>query len=308
MSSSLKARRVCVLGLGLMGSALAEALLREGHEVTVWNRTAEKAAPLTSLGAALASSAEEALEGSEVTFVCVTSHAVTMDILGRLRKASYGPGRTLIQLTTMTAPESQALAEWAAAKGLAYLEGSIVGVPENVRAKTATIILSGPKASFEACKALSEAFGPSPLLSEEIGAAVTFDRVYYAFTYGALQSFLLGAALCQAKGFAPEVYIDTVLSRWSVVSDRFRAMGLKAAEGDHRATQASLAIWAGGYEGTLALCEETGVDATLSHAVTKNFERAIAAGYGGEELTALVKVFLPDSESEARGRASGKGA
>lgn len=45
---------VSILGLGAMGSALARALLRDGHRVTVWNRTTSKAEPLVREGAALA--------------------------------------------------------------------------------------------------------------------------------------------------------------------------------------------------------------------------------------------------------------
>ena len=54
MNNETAPRNVSVIGLGLMGSALAEALLNAGHEVTVWNRTPAKAEPLTSKGASVA--------------------------------------------------------------------------------------------------------------------------------------------------------------------------------------------------------------------------------------------------------------
>ena len=290
---SLKAPRVSVLGLGLMGSALAGALLREGWDVTVWNRSLEKAEPLVAKGATLARTAEEALEAGKIVILCVTNHLVTMDILGRLRKAGYGPDRTLVQLTTMTPQESAALSAWCGDRGLAYLEGSIVGVPENIADKGANLVCSGPKAVFDRCTPILEAVGRPQYLSGEIGAAVSFDRVYYAFAYGALLSFVQAATLCQAKGFSLEVLTQIILSRWGKVAERYQEMGEKIAKGDHGVAQARIAIWAGGYEETLALCRETGVDDALPSAIMGSLQRAIAAGYGDEELTAVAKVLQP---------------
>jgi 3-hydroxyisobutyrate dehydrogenase-like beta-hydroxyacid dehydrogenase len=277
-----------------MGSALAEALLREGWDVTVWNRSPGKAEPLIEKGAGAASTAEEALEASDVVLLCVTNHLVTMDILGRLKKAGYGPNRTLVQLTTMTPKESEGLAAWSEDRGLEYLEGSIVGVPENVKEQGANIVCSGPTSVFDRCKPLLQAFGPALHLSEEIGAAVSFDRVYYAFGYGALLSFIQAAALCQAKGFSQDVLTQIILSRWNRVGERYREMGEKIAKGDHSVSQARIAIWAGGFEQTLALCRELGVEDALPSAIMGNLQRAIDAGYADEELTAVAKVLLPN--------------
>ena len=84
MNNATAPRNVSVLGLGLMGSALAEALLNAGHDVTVWNRTRARVGPLTEKGAHDAASAAEAIDASHVTLVCVTNHAAAMEILGTI--------------------------------------------------------------------------------------------------------------------------------------------------------------------------------------------------------------------------------
>ena len=56
---------VALLGTGLLGSAFVEALLRNGHTVRVWNRTAAKAAPLVALGATLSATPAEAVTGAK---------------------------------------------------------------------------------------------------------------------------------------------------------------------------------------------------------------------------------------------------
>ncbi|MGL5502863.1 MAG: NAD(P)-binding domain-containing protein, partial [Aeromonas veronii] len=70
-------RHLSVIGLGAMGSALATTLLKAGHPVTVWNRSAAKAAPLQALGATLASSVGAAIATSDITLVCVDNYAVS---------------------------------------------------------------------------------------------------------------------------------------------------------------------------------------------------------------------------------------
>ena len=62
---------VSVIGLGVMGSALARALLSNGHRVTVWNRTSAKAEPLVRDGAVLAPGAASAVSASPVVLVCI---------------------------------------------------------------------------------------------------------------------------------------------------------------------------------------------------------------------------------------------
>ena len=72
---------VTVIGLGNMGAALARALLGNGREVTIWNRSPEKAASLVEKGAVLAPSAAAAIAASPIIIVCVTNYAAANHIL-----------------------------------------------------------------------------------------------------------------------------------------------------------------------------------------------------------------------------------
>ena len=75
-------RDVTVIGLGNMGSALARVLQENKRTVTVWNRSADKAAPLVDMGAVLAPSAAAAIAASPLIIVCVTNYAASNHILG----------------------------------------------------------------------------------------------------------------------------------------------------------------------------------------------------------------------------------
>ena len=60
------------IGLGIMGGGMAANLVRAGHQVTVWNRTASRSEPLSSMGAAVAGSPREVAERSTVVMICVS--------------------------------------------------------------------------------------------------------------------------------------------------------------------------------------------------------------------------------------------
>ena len=93
---------VSVIGLGVLGSALARTLLRSDYRVTVWNRTSAKAEPLVRDGAVLAPSAAAAVGASPIVLVCVEDYRVTCSILGTKEAASALVGRVLVELSTGT--------------------------------------------------------------------------------------------------------------------------------------------------------------------------------------------------------------
>jgi len=116
-----------VIGLGKMGAALASALLKSGRSVTVWNRSAEKAAPLVEAGATLASSPEEAVAASDATIVCLKTHKTTTELLTPF--SSQLSGKTIFDLSTGGAEEATELVEMLTAAGAGWHIGMINAYP-----------------------------------------------------------------------------------------------------------------------------------------------------------------------------------
>lgn len=284
---------VALIGLGNMGSGLAEALLSAGVSLTVWNRSSQKCGPLAEQGATVAKSPVDAAANSQVTIVCVTDHDAFVEIVHNEAVANALEGRDLIQLGVVTAEQSQQTGNWAGSRNIGYFEGSILGLPDNVKNATALLVCSGQKSLFDRYVDLLSIFGSAQLVSEAIGSAYNFDKVYYSFPYAVLQGFIQGAALAQASGFSIDAYTGIVLKRLPVVMDNLRRIGARIGDRNHDGDQASVAIWADGYAKSLDLCRSLGVDDTLPTALMDNFNSTVDAGYGDREISAIFEVLLP---------------
>ncbi len=295
MTQPSEGRQVLVVGLGNMGSALAEALMSAGWRVTGWNRTAGKSQALRQKGVSTAGSVAEAASAADVTIVCVSDHAATEEIIFNDAVGTALNDKLLVQLSTISADQSRETAAWAEAHGVTYLESSILGLPSDVTEGSAIVVYAGPQEAFDEHKEMLFALGGNPKhVSEDIGAAVTFDKIIYACGYGAMQSFIQGAAIAHAKGFPIEAYTDTVVARMPAYAGNMKMYGAKIAARNHDDVACRLDVHAAAFAKSLAMCRDLGVDDRLPATMMHTFERAIAAGHGDKELSALFEVLIHD--------------
>jgi len=140
---------IAFLGTGLLGSALAEAALKRGDKITVWNRTVDKARALEKFGARVAATPADAVRGAERVHLVLKDDAVVEDVIAALR-----PGldaTTIIVDHTTTQPGLTA--ERAArlnADGVRYVHCPVFIGPAAARETKGTILSSGPRALFDA--------------------------------------------------------------------------------------------------------------------------------------------------------------
>lgn len=294
MTESQESQDVCVIGLGNMGSALAEALLTSGHRVTVWNRTASKCDPLSAAGASVAASVSKAAAAAKVIIVCVTDHNAAMSLLQADDIASALRGRLLVQLGTVTAEESRELGRWANEIGADYLDGSILAYPSTIRTNAGgNIIYSGPRALYDANFGVLGGMGAVPeYVGEAIGSAPTFDKTIYAFHYAHMLAFFHGAAICHAAGFPIHLYVEQVASHGTLAKTRFGEMIEKRSYDN---PSCALEVEAEAYSHVVRLSEELGIDSAYPKMVMSYFERAIADGHGQHDLPATFEVMLNPS-------------
>jgi 3-hydroxyisobutyrate dehydrogenase-like beta-hydroxyacid dehydrogenase len=134
------------LGTGRMGAALAGRLLQAGEQVTVWNRTPAKTAPLVSAGAR----AVERIAGlgtCDIVFVMVSASADLEEVVAALLGGSPRPGM-IVDCSTVSAAASGRVRAMAAEAGAEFLAAPVSGNPHVVAEGAACIVASGPLETF----------------------------------------------------------------------------------------------------------------------------------------------------------------
>ena len=204
--------RVSMIGLGHMGRALADSLLAKAFQVTVWNRTRSKAEPLERTGASLASSVSQAAQRTEIMVVCLLDHTATREAVMTEEVGEALRGKILVQLSTTLANEVDELAQWAESYDIAFLKGSIMVYPDDIRAGNGEILYGGPQHLFDRLRPVLDTMGGRPcLVCDRPADTIALTSASYSFLYSALLSFLFGAAICHRSGVSVEAFTHNVI-------------------------------------------------------------------------------------------------
>jgi 3-hydroxyisobutyrate dehydrogenase-like beta-hydroxyacid dehydrogenase len=284
---------VTVLGLGRMGSSLAEAFIAAGHEVTVWNRDGSKRRAFEGR-AHIGTNATEACRASDLVGVCVANYEATSAILADTDTAAALADRTLIQFSSGSPDDARALASWASENPIDYLDGAILTYPDGIGADHADTVIfySGARGAFDRYRGALLALGGRPtFVSETAGGAAAADLAWLSFEYGATAGLLQGAAFCEAENVDPGHFFDAVKAlsdEVPVAADRCRDM---IERGNYRGDLATLDVHVGAIENIVAFARSSGVNEIVPAALLKVFSDAARGGHSEDEIVAAVEVF-----------------
>ena len=200
---------VTCVGLGLMGSALARALLAAGHEVSVWNRTPEKAQALADIGALAVDTLKGAVAASPVVLICIDNYVSTRALLDAKGLADLLVGRTIVSLTTGTPREAEALSVWVSAQGARYLDGAILCGPDDIGTEGGEVLLSGDPLAWQAAGPLPTCLaGKVRSVGDGAGAAAALDFAWLTMSYVQFIGVAHAANICRAQGIDLSAFMD----------------------------------------------------------------------------------------------------
>jgi 3-hydroxyisobutyrate dehydrogenase-like beta-hydroxyacid dehydrogenase len=203
MKREYKTSEATVIGLGAMGAALARALLRDGHRVTVWNRTSAMAEPLVKDGAVLAPSAASAVGASPIVLVCVADYQVTRSILGTEGVAPALAGRVLVQLSTGTPQDARDAEAWARERGADYLDGAIMAMPSQIGRPDTPIVASGAETAFRQSEPILKTLAGNLIyMGEPVGSASAWDLATLSCLFVRCWASCMAPASANQRAFA----------------------------------------------------------------------------------------------------------
>lgn len=282
--------KVSMIGLGVMGSSLANVLLQNGYQVTVWNRTPAKAAPLIKAGAVLATSVVEAVAASPVVLVCVADDHATMEVLSA---AGAGlEGRVIVGLSAGTPQDARDTEAWMKQRGALYLDGGIMATPGQIGRPDTTILASGSAAALEQSEPfLRSIAGNLIYMGESVGTAAAWDLATLSCIFGALIGFMHGARILESEKLPVSDFGAMIAELSPVLGEMIKQTGDVIHQERYNQPESSVQTCTLGAELFVKQAQEAGINAEYPNFAFGLFQKAVAAGYGREELGAVIKVL-----------------
>ncbi|WP_328389684.1 NAD(P)-dependent oxidoreductase [Nocardia sp. NBC_00416] len=283
--SQQNSRSVSVIGLGPMGRAMVRALLAAGTEVTVWNRSAEKADAMAALGAKRAATIAEALDANEVIVLSLTHYAAMYDVLGGATDRL--PGKVIANLSSDSPDNARKGAGWVRSHGAEFVSGGFMSAGDNIAHPASYVFYSGPRAVFEAHAELLLPLSPQEYLGEDDGLAQVFYQALLITFHPWMLAFDQALAVIERSGNDIDQFLPYA-QRSSAAYPFFMAEWAAAAKNGGQGDLAAFQMMDAGAQHIIDASEEVGVDATLSHAAQGLWRRARAVS---EQAGRPVSIF-----------------
>lgn len=200
--------RIAVLSTGAMGSAFAKVFLDSGFSVTVWNRTLEKAQPLSKLGAKVADTVKQAIEQSDVIFTLPNPYSALQDyLLTEDIKSALADKIIVIMSSCKSMEEPQSTLQWLESAKAKMVEGKIFAFPSDIGLAHTQLAYCGHGESFERIKPLLESLGQAVYLGESITHAFVFESSLVSWYLATSGGLLNGLALCKAANLPLDTFV-----------------------------------------------------------------------------------------------------
>jgi 3-hydroxyisobutyrate dehydrogenase-like beta-hydroxyacid dehydrogenase len=201
-----------VIGLGMMGCAMARNLLRAGHRLIVYNRTRSRAEELQSAGALIAETPAEASRGAAVITCLADDDAAEAIVFGEDGVAgALAAGGVHISMSTLSLACVARLAHAHREAGQRFLAAPVFGRPDTAAAARLLIVAAGDPEAIAQCKPVFDALGQRTIAVGTDPATATMIKLVGNFLLiSAVESLSEAAALLRKSGVDPQVCLETL--------------------------------------------------------------------------------------------------
>ena len=292
--------RIGFIGLGIMGNPMSKNLVKAGHEVTVWNRTASRMEDAVASGAKPADSAKEAALGKEIIITIVTDSAAVEEVIlgtsGVIEGAS--PGSAVVDMSTIAPSVTRRIAAELKSKGVQMMDAPISGGDTGAQSGTLSIMAGGEKAVFDRCLPALQAMGKRITYCGESGMGQVTKLVNQIVGLGTLAAMCEGLLFAARAGGDPDAVLSA-LSGGAANSWMIENQGPRIFKGDFEPgfmvelAQKDLGL-------ILDAAAEMDLPLFTTPLISQIFRSAGRAGLGREGIQAYVKALETFSGGEVR--------
>lgn len=280
---------VAVLGTGIMGAGMARNLARSGLEVTVWNRNADKARPLTEVGARLADDPASAVQNADVIVTMLFDAEAVEHVMGPALAAAR-PDSVWAQASTVGLDGVVRLAQLAERHEIGFIDAPVLGTRQPAEDGTLLVLASGPQRWRAAVGPVFDAIGSRTVwVGDRPGDAHRLKLVANSWVLSVVAATAQAVALAGDLGLDPQQFFDTIAG--GSLDCAYAHVKGSAMIADEFPTAFPLA---GAAKDSALIAEAmrgAGTDHTVMDALHDRFAAALEARDSDEDMAAVIHAI-----------------
>ncbi|MFE7566553.1 NAD(P)-dependent oxidoreductase [Streptomyces sp. NPDC057539] len=292
-SGRMGKQSVTVIGLGPMGRAMVNTFLENGHEVTVWNRTASKAEELVVRGATQAHTVEDALAANELIVLSLTDYDAVYAILEPV--AASLSGKVIANLSSDTPDKARGAATWAAGHGAKHLTGGVQVPPPLIGKPGSATYYSGPRDVFEAHEDTLKVLTDADYRGEDAGLAAMYYQAQMTIFWTTMLSYYQTLALGRANGVSAKELLPYATMMTSMMPHFLELYAEHVDSATYPGDVDRLAMGAASVDHVLHTHRDAGVSTVLPAAVAEIFRAGMDRGFAENSFSSLIEVLKKPS-------------
>lgn len=280
---------VTVLGTGLMGSGMARSLARAGEQVTVWNRTPDKALPLADAGARVAVELADAVSGAQVVLTMLFDTDAVEGVMTQALPA-MSEDAVWVQCSTVGLDGTARLARLADRHDIGFVDAPVLGTRQPAEQGKLIVLAAGPERVRQQVGPVLDAIGSRTVwVGEHAGHGHRVKLAANSWVLSVIGATAQGIALTKQLGLDPALFLEAIAGG-PLDCEYAQLKGKTMIVGDF-----APAFTLGGAVKDSALIVEAlqaaGCDDRLMRALNALFEDGAKAGLEAEDMAAIVRSF-----------------
>ena len=283
--------KVALLGQGLMGSGIAQNLLKAGFPLTIYNRTKAKVAPQLEKGAQWAETPAAAAAAAEVVISVVgddtASRAIWLGEAGAL--GGLRPGAIAVECSTVSLDWARELHALATGRGFRFMDAPLFGSKLVAQAGTLTLAVGAEAVTLEEARPVLAAFASTIIHLGAPGAGITYKLVNNMIAGAQLAALGEGLALAERAGLNMETVLQAITTG-GVASPMVKGKAQAMIARQHTDTHFALRWMHKDMTYALRAADQAGVAMPTIAVARELFRLAMQAGLGEQDCGAVAEV------------------
>jgi 3-hydroxyisobutyrate dehydrogenase len=290
--------KVGVIGLGMLGNAVALHLLDSGFEVTVYNRTKEKTSQVENKGGNVATSPKEVAEKSELVIIVVKDANAVKQIAFEENGIIQGKHEKLIvaDMSTIDPVESKNISIKFLENNIQKLDIPVMGGPNVAITGELVMMVSGDKESFNYCKKVWDTIANRVFFLGESGVAHSVKLAMNLQITMLALALSEGITLVKKSGVDPKIFLE-ILNSTYFKTGMSEKKAYKMIEGKYDATF-TLANLKKDISTMTNTAKALGIELPMITKAEEIYENAISEGLGEIDYTGIIEYIKKNNESK----------